>query len=147
MKIITEPKELIARYVSRLQNREMNTHLYSTLGLLNGDDELVAGVVYNGYEHPNILLHVSVEFVTPAFIAAMLHYPFVQLGCTRITGIIPQLNVHSRQFAEHIGGKLEGTMIKAAPNGDNYCIYGMQVEDAQRWLTPRYLKKLERAFA
>lgn len=148
MKIITEPKELIARYVGRMQGgRRVGGVAYSAVGLLNDEDELVAGAVFNGYEAPNILMHISAERMTPSFVAAIMHYAFVQAGCTRITGVIDEQNLTSRQFAEHLGAKQEGLMLEAVPGGGNYCIYGLLKRDAAKWLTPRYLRKLERVCA
>lgn len=147
MKIITQPKDLIARYIGRMRNRNMEGIGYEAIALLNEDEEIVAGVLYNGYEHPNILMHVACERLTPGFVAALLHYPFVQLDCSRLTGIIEEQNLNSRRFAEHLGAVLEGTMIAAAPSGDNYCIYGLQRTAAQKWLTPRYMGKLEKVAA
>lgn len=147
MRIITEPKELIARYVSRIQHKTLDLDAIAAIGLLNAEEELVAGAVFNGYAPPNILMHIALEYMTPAFVSALMYYPFVQLKCGRVTGVIEQQNLHARQFTEHMGGVLEGTMIKAAPNGDNYCIYGLQADVAAKWLSPRYTRKLERAFA
>lgn len=147
LKIITEPKSLIARYISRMQSREVGGQGYEAIGLLNDDEELVAGALFNGYDHPNILMHIACERFTPGFITAIMYFPFVQLKCVRITGVIEEQNVNSRRFAEHLGARQEGVMLRAAPSGDNYCIYGLMAEDAQKWLTKRNLRKLERVAA
>lgn len=106
---------------------------HSSVGWANADGEIVAGVVYNGYQHPNILFHISAETLTPAFVWAFLHYPFCQLKVNRITGLIARKNRKSRRFAEHLGATLEGTMHKALVN-DDVCIYGLFEKDARKWL-------------
>jgi RimJ/RimL family protein N-acetyltransferase len=141
MRIITEPKELIARYVARKTNALKDPGRFSAVGLVNNDDELVAGVVFNGYEHPNILMHIAAERMTPGYIAAVMYYPFKQLGCKRVTGLIAKKNKKSRGFAEHLGAVLEGTMKDASPYGD-VCVYGLLEKAARKWLTPAYMDRL-----
>jgi RimJ/RimL family protein N-acetyltransferase len=144
LRIITEPKELIARYVARRTHSLSNPGSFSAVALVNNEDELMAGVVFNGYSHPNILMHIAAERMTPGFIAAVMHYPFKQLGCKRVTGVIDKKNKKSRQFAEHLGAVLEGTMKDASPRGGDVCVYGLLEKAARKWLTPAYVKRLEK---
>ena len=139
--ILTEPKELIARYVARKTGQLKNPGPFSAVGLINQDEELVAGVVFTGYDHPTILMHIAAEKMTPGFVVAIMHYPFVQLGCKRVTGLIAKSNKASRRFAEHLGANLEGTMKDASPRGD-VCVYGLLEKAARRWLTPAYMARL-----
>lgn len=147
MKILLEPQELIVRYVERMTQVQYSSVTNAAVGLVNNEDELLAGAVFNGYAKPNICMHIAGERFTPAFIAALCHYAFVQAECTRITGYIDEQNLNSRRFAEHLGAKQEGVMLRALPSGGNICIYGLQVEDAKRWLKPRYMHKLVEAVA
>lgn len=140
MRIITEPKELIGRYVARKIGAG-SWKDFAAVGLLNDDDELVAGAVFNGYSPPNVLMHIAAERLTPAFVAAFIQYPFEQMKAGRITGLIDASNAKSRRFAEHLGAKLEGVMRQASPKGD-VCVYGLLAKDAQRWLTQRYKQRL-----
>tara|TARA_R110002126_G_scaffold253479_1_gene396551 strand:- start:875 stop:1318 length:444 start_codon:yes stop_codon:yes gene_type:complete len=142
MKIITEPKELIGRYVAQKQGRSPDWGLYVAFGLVNNNEELIAGVVFNGYIAPNIMMHISAETLTPGFVSTIMHYAFVKNNCKRVTGIIDKNNKKSRRFAHHLGAKLEGVMKDASPSGD-LCIYGLMKSDAEKWIQPRYMKKLE----
>lgn len=145
MRLIQEPQELIARYVARKMGSERRDFTNCVgFATVNRDDELTGGVVFNGYDHPTICMHIAVDFLSPALVAAAMHYIFVQLKCRRMTGIINADNVASRRFAEHLGCSLEGVMREASPHGD-ICIYGLLAADAQKWLKPLYLRKLERA--
>lgn len=146
MKIITEPKELIGRYVAHKQGRVQDWGLFVAFGLVNDDEELIAGVVFNGYIAPNIMMHISAEKLTPGFVSTIMHYAFVKNNCKRVTGIIDKRNKQSRRFAHHLGAKLEGVMKDASPNGD-LCIYGLMKRDAEKWIQPRYMKKLEAIWA
>ena len=142
MRVITEPKELIGRYVASKLPAGVTWDNFVGFGLVNDDDELVAGAVFNGYRHPAICMHIAAEKMTPTFVAAIMDYPFRQLGCKRITGVIDRKNKKSRHFAKHLGASLEGVMRDATESGD-ICIYGLLAKDAGRWLSPRFKKKLE----
>jgi RimJ/RimL family protein N-acetyltransferase len=146
MKIITEPKELIGRYVASKQGRSADWGLFVAFGLVNDDEELIAGVVFNGYIAPNIMMHISADAITPGFISTVMHYAFVKNNCKRVTGIIDKRNKKSRRFAHHLGAKLEGVMRDAGEHGD-ICIYGLMKSDAEKWIQPRYMKKLEAIWA
>lgn len=144
MRIITEPVELISRYVSRKTSFDLATSC-AAVGLVNDDDELLAGAVFTGYRHPNIFMSIACEKMTPSFVAAFIHYPFVQLKCTRLSGLVNSKNTASRKFSEHLGAKLEGVMRQAAVD-DDICIYGLLEKDARRWLKRSSLEKLEAAW-
>jgi RimJ/RimL family protein N-acetyltransferase len=146
MRIISEPKELIGRYVAAKQKHAADWGLYTAFGLINTDDELVAGIVFNGYTPPSIMMHIAADQMTPGLIATAMHYAFVKSDCKRITGIIDQNNDKSCRFARSLGAKLEGIMRDASKTG-NLCIYGLLREDAQKWLKPKYLRKLEASWA
>jgi len=146
MNVITQPAELIARYVAKKIRRSVSSELAVTFGLVNDDDELVAGVVFTGYAPPSILMHIAAERLSPAFMAAIMDYAFRQLECKRITGLIDADNHRSRRFAEHLGGQLEGIMRDASPSGD-VAVYGLLRKDAARWLTSAYTRKLEGVWA
>ena len=118
------------------------TESSATVALVNDDDEIVAGAVFTGYKWPNIWLSIAAEQMTPAFVAAIIHYPFVQLKCKRLSGLIASSNKISKRFAVHLGATLEGVMCDAAEY-DDICIYGLMAKDAERWLKGASLKKLE----
>ena len=142
MRVITEPKELIGRYVAQKQGRSPDWGLHVAFGLVNDDEELIAGVVFNGYIAPNIVMHISADKITPGFISTVMHYAFVTNKCKRVTGIIDKRNKKSRRFAHHLGAKLEGIMRDAGEHGD-VCIYGLMKRDAEKWIKQHQMKKLE----
>lgn len=146
MRLINEPAQLIAKYVGMKTSGNPNVFdngPFSALGLVDQHDRLVAGIVFNHYAKPNIAMSIAAERMTPGLIAAAMAYAFNQLGCKRITGFVEKHNRASRRFALHLGARLEGTMRDASPSG-NVCVYGLLKQDATRWLTPRYLQKLQK---
>lgn len=143
MRVITEPKDTIGRYVASKLPAGAGWNDFVAFGLVNKEDEILAGVVFNGYTPPAICMHIAAEKMTPTFIAAVMDYAFRQLKCKRVTGVIDRRNKASRRFALHLGAKLEGVMRDASPQGD-VCVYGLLRKDAERWLTPQYKQRLER---
>ena len=100
--------------------------------------KLVGGVVYNNY-HPDIG-DITVTFAfddprwaSPAVMRSVCAYPFIQLGCNRVTAIVDRKNKRSRAFIEKaIGFKLEGCIRKGFGKTDAM-IYGLLRHEC-RWL-------------
>lgn len=142
MRIITEPKALIGRYVAMKIGRETDWGQFAAFGLIDDDDRIVCGVVFNNYIAPSISMSIGADRITPAFMAAIIRYAFIQCGCSRISGSVDKKNHASRGFALHLGAKLEGCMRKASHRGD-VLIYGLLRSEADKWLSDRYRSKLE----
>lgn len=98
--------------------------------------EIVAAAVYNQYRHPNIqvtFVTSSPRWASPGAIRAILKYPFVQLGCKRITAITEATNQPARAFLCRLGFKEEGFHPDSLPSGDSVT-YGLLACDAVRWI-------------
>lgn len=108
----------------------------ATVGLLDSGKGLVAGVLYEDYNRANLLMHVAAvpgkAWLCREYLWFCFHYPFVQLGCKRITGIVPSVNTQAREFDERLGFTLEATLKDAHPEGD-LLVYKMTKQDC-RWL-------------
>jgi RimJ/RimL family protein N-acetyltransferase len=107
----------------------------ATIGIMRRG-ELVAAAVFHQYRHPNI----EISFVTtdrrwgtPAAVRAIIRYPFIQLGCKRLTSTTEAGNQPSRAFLCRMGFREEGYHIDALPSGDAVT-YGLLRKDAVRWL-------------
>jgi len=95
---------------------------------------LAGGIVYTQHSHPNIIMAAVLEApLTRRFLRALFYYPFLQLGCERITVLIDDNNLKSRRLVEHVGWKLEGRLRRARPGGD-VLLYGLLREEC-RWLS------------
>jgi len=95
----------------------------------------VGGVTYYNFTGYNILAAIAIEpkFSLPRrALRAIFHYPFVQLGCLRITALIGTKNVVSMDFCVRLGFKYEGTLRRATPT-DDHLIYGLIKEEC-RWI-------------
>lgn len=111
----------------------------ATIGL-EEDGELIAGVVFDHYTGPSISMHVAAipgkRWMTKDFLWRCFAYPFLQLQCNRITGLVRVDNLAAQKFDEHLGFQREGLIRKAAKDGTDYILYGMLREEC-RWLEKR----------
>lgn len=108
----------------------------STIGLASLEQGLLAGVLFEDWNGANIVMHVAAlpgrHWLCREFLWYCFHYPFIELGVKRVTGIVPSTNLEARRFDEHLGFTLEATLKDAHPTGD-LLIYVMRKEDC-RWL-------------
>lgn len=104
---------------------------------LEEDGELIAGVVFNLYNKAGICMHVAAvpgkRWMTKDFLWRVFAYPFLQLNCNRVTGLVREDNIVAQKFDEHIGFKREGLIRKGATDGADIILYGMLKEEC-RWL-------------
>ena len=104
------------------------------LGLLR-NGELVAGVIYEGFNGKNVWMHVGAEpgrkWMNRRFLRAAFAYPFLQLGCTRVSGYVEAWNTDARRFDEHLGFKHEATLTGAASDGGDVLLYVMKREECR----------------
>lgn len=93
------------------------------------DGKLIAGVAYEGFTGHNIFVHQRVE-ESPSrnYWWMVTDYPFNQLGCSRMTGLVEADNQKARRLNEKIGFELEGVMHRAGREGQDVLIYVMWKE-------------------
>lgn len=102
---------------------------------LERDGELVAGVIYEGYNNYNVWMHVAAEpgakWLNKEFLRYCFHYPFVELGCKRVSGYVEAHNAPARRFDEHLGFRQEAVLQGAASDGGDVILYVMRREDCR----------------
>lgn len=99
------------------------------------DGEVVAAALYVEFNGSNVFVHLAgspdKRWLTRDFLYWGFHYPFVQLGCRRITCCVDVTNVTSRIFCEHIGWKPEAVLEAAGVGGVDVIVYKMFREDCK----------------
>ena len=121
--------EAVASWVSiRLQESPW-VGCYSAIGVLDSNrSRLIAGVVYHGYDGTNIMQSTAADVPTwcrPGVLRGLFHYPFVTLGCRRMTALIEESNARSLSVTEKLGFKREGVLREFASDGGNAIVLGM----------------------
>jgi RimJ/RimL family protein N-acetyltransferase len=103
---------------------------------LERNGELIAGTVYNHYTGPSVMTSIAGipgrRWLTRGYLGAIFRYPFVQLGCRRITACIETRNWQSLRFVKHLGFKYEGVLRHGAAD-DDLILLGM-LRDECRYL-------------
>ena len=129
--IVTEPREIIAKYVADGVGQYRPWDVYSTLAYIS-DNEIKAAVVYNDYSYTSISAHIRATLLTKEFIFSIFDYPFRELQVQRVTLNVGKKNKKARKLAEDLGFRYEGCMRNAI-KGDSLIIYGMLREEC-KWL-------------
>lgn len=107
-----------------------------SIGVLRRGD-LAAVAVFHQYRPP---ADVEISFVTatrywatPQDVCGIMRYPFITLGCKRLTAITKAANETTRTFLRRLGFKQEGYHVDAFAD-DDAVSYGLLRKDAARWL-------------
>lgn len=88
------------------------------------DGRLVAGVLYEDYNGPNIVCHNAFEpnSLDKHFLGLIHQYPFIQLGVKRVTGLVSSNNKKALNLNYKLGFELEHTLKDACPDGDMHVL-------------------------
>lgn len=133
MRLLFGSDEYICQWVSA--RVDANIVKGKAIGVIDGGDRLIAGVAYSNWRGCDIEMLCAAEnmrWLSRVRLAAFFSYPFVQLGCLRVTAITAKRNKRARKFIERIGFRLEGTHPRAL-EGKDACSYGMLRENC-KWL-------------
>lgn len=102
---------------------------------LERDGQLIAGVLYEGYNGHNVWMHVAAEpgrrWLNREYLRYCFYYPFVEMGCSRVTGYVEASNTDARRFDEHLGFKQEAVLQGAASDGGDVILYVMRRENCR----------------
>jgi RimJ/RimL family protein N-acetyltransferase len=110
----------------------------ASIGVLNpAGDRMLAGMVYSQYKPEYSTIQASIASVSPLWatrgtIRALLHYPFMQLGCYKVWACVNIKNTRCCKCLEHIGFKREATLAHHLGKGNHALIY--------RLLKPEYVR-------
>jgi RimJ/RimL family protein N-acetyltransferase len=90
---------------------------------------VIAASGYDMWTGSNIFMHLasdgSSKWLTRHGLHEAFKYPFVTLGCKRITLWVEADNIASRYLVAHFGFTLEATLEKAGRDGVDVLIYRM----------------------
>jgi hypothetical protein len=97
------------------------------------DGKIVGGVVYN--ENRGYDVRVNIALTGAGFVPwrTLFEFPFVKLGCVRLTSLIDKRNKRSRKLCEALGFQREGAHPLAIDGVHTAISYGMTRENC-RWI-------------
>lgn len=95
--------------------------------------ELIAGVVFEGFNGQNIWMHVGAapggRWLTRGYLRACFRYAFEICGVQRVSGYVEASNLGARRFDEHLGFREEARLVGAAKDGGDVLLYVMWRKD------------------
>lgn len=109
--------------------------LCSAIGVIR-DGDLAAVAVFHHFRFPDIEISFVTEnprWATPQCVRAIMRYPFIQLGCKRMTAITGATNQRTRAFLCRLGFHQEGVHRDVFID-DDAISYGLLRGDAAKWL-------------
>lgn len=99
--------------------------------------EVIGGVVYSMFTGNGIMMNVASNgtkrWMCRKFLRAAFAYPFKQLGCTRVSGLVRVDNLAAQKYDEHLGFVREGLIREGDDDGTDLIMYGMLRREC-RWL-------------
>lgn len=97
---------------------------------------IVAGAVFNNFRGHDVNIAFASDdprWATRGNIRAVLHYPFEQLECVRITALTAKANKRSRKLLEGMGFVMEGVHPLGMDGKQTAISYGLLKENC-KWL-------------
>ena len=129
-------KDTVIEFVkSRLNPDIDNFGLCESIGIIDKSETLIAGVVYNNFYGRDIQATIASRnpgWASHRVLHAIFAYPFIQLGCSRITAQTRSSNGHARQFLLRLGFQQEGILRNWYENEDAI-VMGM-IKSECRWI-------------
>lgn len=142
-RIVWDQPERVMRFVAERVGENWLKD-YTAIGL-ERDGALIAGVLYEQHNGPNVMMHVASDgsrhWMTPAYMAACFKYPFLCLNVNRVSGLVRADNADAQRFDEALGFRREGTIRRGAADGTDLFLYGMLRSEC-RYLDGKYHEAL-----
>lgn len=117
--------ERVARFVSARIGKGFSPP-YTAMGI-ERDGEIVAGAIFNGFEHPDLHVSIAGSGWTRQFIREVGRFVYDFLGYERMTVTTEQPKV--AEYARRLGGEVEGRLRNHFGKGRDGIIVGILKED------------------
>lgn len=108
---------------------------YTTIGLMD-NGEILAGLLYEQWNGVNVISHVAgrgKNWMNRELLWYSFYYPFVELGCKRLTGMVRSTNIDAIRLVLHLGYEAEAVLKEASGPGVDTVVFRMW-RDNCRWL-------------
>lgn len=138
-KCLETDANLVGRWVADRIGGEWVPGCGQAIGLRDLSGELIAGVIFEGWNGTSVRMHVAAvpgrRWLNRAYLHTCFWYAFEQLGCKTVIGLVPESNMDARRFDEHLGFRPKATLEDCHPDG-SLIIYTMTKAEC-RWLSMR----------
>jgi hypothetical protein len=134
--IVLHLPDVVGSWVAAQTGGDWHKGMGQGIGLVDPEHGIVAGVSYVECNGASVLCHIAVKGrMVPEFLDVIFRYPFEDLGCSKLLGLVASSNLQARRLNEHFGFVPEATLKEAHPDGD-LIIYTMTRSQC-RWLNLR----------
>jgi RimJ/RimL family protein N-acetyltransferase len=118
--MLTNDKDWVGPWVTDRTGDDFPGGVTAAIGLIDDNDGLVAGVVYDHYTEACVTATMAVEkkMLTRKMIRAMFRYPFEQLGVNKIIAYANSANQTAVDIIKKLGFTLEAQVKDVYPDGD-----------------------------
>jgi L-amino acid N-acyltransferase YncA len=112
-------------------------HITDQCIALHRDGRIRGGVVYTGFLHASIMLHMAGSednWATRDFLWMVFDYAFNQLGVRKLVGLVPSNNTRAISVDLRLGFRLEGRLTEMLADPDEDLLILTMVKNHCKWL-------------
>jgi hypothetical protein len=149
MKTVVLNDVQVGEFVADRAKCEYVPGAHTTIGVVDDSQPIGSpsrvhgGVIFCSYTGASIWIHVGArneKWIIPDMLWCTFHYPFVQLGCSRLYGVVESDNEQALNFDLKLGFKVQAVLPGLFVSGAGVVV--CMERDECRWLRikPRNLK-------
>lgn len=143
MKLVIGQDAAVAAWAAKLMPVRMTTFRDCVAIGVEREGYLIAAAVFTDYHIREHGRDIQISFAatypawaTRATIRGILSYPFMQLGCSRLTTLVARPNKRARRLIEGLGFRLEGVHWHAYDGRSDAISYCLRKDDAiAKWFS------------
>lgn len=126
LRIRTDKDELLDWAAARYDDNAIDSDTHAIGVEVDGVIQAVA--MYNSFTDMSCNIHIvsngGKRWASRTFLHEAFKYPFIQLGLTRLTALVPARNTDALTLDLRLGFQMEGRMAEATDN-DDLVVLGM----------------------
>jgi hypothetical protein len=136
MRVMTEYKELVGKYVSEKVGIPVTNTPYVGFAVFDADGDFVAGVVVSNFRETDCEISMAAEtpnWARKGVIKYILGYIFDTLVCVRCTCIVKsgKDSKRTQRFLRGLGFVLEGNLRRAYDGSNDALVFGLLSEECR----------------
>ena len=134
-RLVVGEDERVIQWICQQAGNTMTSPVGCTSIGLTCDDELVAGVYYDHYMRRSIHMHVAIGrkgMTYRPFLRFVFRFPFEELKVSKIIGTVPEHNLQTHTFVQHVGFRRETVISDCVDDPGDQGRTGMVIYEMRR---------------
>jgi hypothetical protein len=135
--ITTKHQDFLAAWLCERIGYVPSPHL-KCIGSVDSTESVLRGVVgYDGYNGASVMMHMAGEpgWIDKAILHAAFDYPFNEMGCNQVLGLVPSGNAAALAINKRLGFEVVAELPMAHPDGA--LVLMRMTRENCKWLAPR----------